>query len=124
MRTLVIAIAATAVLGLAPSALAQQSVNGPNQMPNIPQGSGGSFGMNVHDDASQGYDLAVMMLKKKVERVTREDGGKLTSDHLASLQAELDGLNHRFGARPAQRASFGRHEAAPGPSSSSSATSG
>ena len=55
--------------------------------------------------------------------MTREDGGKLTSDHLASLQAELDTLNRQYGAKPARRASFGSHEAAPGPSSSSTASS-
>ena len=67
----------------------------------------------------------VKQLKKKVDRVTAEDGGKLTAGHQASLQAELDALNRQFGAKPrvARRASFGRHDAGPGPSTSSSASS-
>jgi hypothetical protein len=56
-----------------------------------------------------------MMLKKKMDRQTREDGGKLTPEHAASLQAELDKVNLQFGvkAKPARRASFGHHEPAP-----------
>src|SRR5256885_740218 len=97
MRTFTLALVATAAMALATAAVAQQSVDGPNQQPNIPQGSGASYGMNVHENTpADRYDLAVMMLKKKVDRVTREDGGKLTADHQASLQAELDTLNHKF----------------------------
>jgi hypothetical protein len=81
-----------------------------------PQGSGGPFGLNPHGDAwADKYDLAIMLLKKKMDRETREDGGKLTPEHAASLQAELDKVNLQFGvkAKPARRASFGHHEPAP-----------
>lgn len=122
MRTLILTLTATAALGLATAAAAQQSVNGPNQMPNIPQGSGGSFGMNIHEGEASGYEAAVMRLKLKVDRVTHEDGGQLTSEHLASLQGELDALNRQYGRKPQvpRRASFGHHQPAPGGSSATS----
>ena len=51
------------------------------------------------------YDHAIVMLKKKMERLTREDGGQLSAAHQTSLQKELDGVNRRFrnAARFAQR---------------------
>ena len=45
----------------------------------------------------------VMMLKKKVARVTREDGGKLTPEHAAALQSDLDKLNRQFGRNKVAR---------------------
>jgi hypothetical protein len=42
------------------------------------------------------YDHAITMLKKKMDRLTREDGGQLSAAHQASLQKELDDVNHRF----------------------------
>jgi hypothetical protein len=42
------------------------------------------------------YDHAIIMLKKKMDRLTREDGGQLSAAHQASLQKELDDVNRRF----------------------------
>jgi hypothetical protein len=42
------------------------------------------------------YDHAIMALKQKMERLTREDGGQLSQEHQASLQKELDGVNQHF----------------------------
>jgi hypothetical protein len=128
MRTFTLALVATAALAAAPGAFAQMMTSN--------EGPSGGFGSTVPMPASNGaynsahsdtvadkYDLAVMQLKKKVDRVTREDGGKLSAEHAVELQAQLDEVNRQFGARPARRASFGRHDAAPGPSSSSTASS-
>jgi hypothetical protein len=46
------------------------------------------------------YDWHMTMLKRKMERLTREDGGQLSASHQANLQKELDALNLRYGARP------------------------
>jgi hypothetical protein len=98
MRTFTLALLATAAMGLATSAMAQQTVNGPNQQPNIPQGPGNGDRANYFPDTVQDrYDVAILLLKKKVDRVTREDGGKLTPEHAAALQSDLDKLNRRFG---------------------------
>jgi hypothetical protein len=106
MRTLILAIVAIAALGLSTAASAQAGAGvGVNH---------GDMGVDL-DSSGNRYDAAIMMLKKKMDRQTREDGGKLTPEHAASLQAELDKVNLQFGvkAKPARRASFGHHEPAP-----------
>ena len=98
---------ATSALGAASGAFAQAGAGvGVNH---------GDMGIDL-DSSGTRYDAAIMMLKKKMDRVTREDGGKLTPEHAAGLQAELDKVNLQFGVKPkpARRASFGRHDPAPG----------
>jgi hypothetical protein len=51
-------------------------------------------------DPRANYDWHVTMLKKKMSRLTRQDGGQLSAAHQASLQKELDDLNRRYGAGP------------------------
>jgi hypothetical protein len=107
MRTLILALVATAALSVAGGALAQAGAGvGVNH---------GDIGVDL-DSSGNRYDAAIMQLKKKMDRQTREDGGKLTPEHAASLQAELDKVNLQFGVKPkpARRASFGHREAAPG----------
>jgi hypothetical protein len=48
----------------------------------------------------ENYDQAIMTLKQKMERLTREDGGQLSAAHQASLQKELDDVNRRFHVGP------------------------
>lgn len=114
MRTLIPALAATAALAAATTASAQFAPS--TMQPPVPEAGGGSYGLNPHGDAwADNYDLAIMQLKKKKDRVTREDGGKLTPEHAAILQAELDKANLQFGVKqkPARRSSFGHHDPAP-----------
>jgi hypothetical protein len=49
----------------------------------------------------QRYDLRVMVLKAKLEKLTTEDGGQLSLAHETTLQRELDGLNRWFKLKPA-----------------------
>lgn len=110
MRTLILVLTATVTFGLAGAAQAQRAGVGVDN---------GSFAGTDYADANAQYDHAIMMLKKKMERITREDGGKLTPEHAAGLQAELDKVNHDHGlkAAPARRASFGHYTPAPEASS-------
>lgn len=98
MRTFTVALVATAAMGLATTALAQQTVNGPNQQPNIPQGTGefqnnGAAGASVAPD---GYNFRLMLLRHKLAAQTHDDGGQLTPEHQAALQKELDALNLHY----------------------------
>jgi len=109
MRTLILAVVTTAALASATVVFAQAGAGvGVNH---------GDMGIDL-DSSGARYEAAVMILKKK-DRLTREDGGKLTPEHAASLQAELDKVNLQFGvkAKPPRRASFGHHEPAPSGSS-------
>lgn len=49
----------------------------------------------------QRYDIRMMVLKAKMEALTAEDGGQLSLAHQASLQRELDDVNHWFKLKPA-----------------------
>lgn len=125
MRTFTLALAAAATLGLAGAAVAQSNnvTFAPSTMQPAPapQGAGDFNRLDNPDTVTDHYDLAIMLLKKKMDRMTREDGGQLTPEHQAGLQAELDKVNLRFGlkGKPGRRASFGHHEPAPGGSSAS-----
>jgi hypothetical protein len=98
-------LAISAAVGLAAAALAtgaQAQSRGSDMtssaLPSPPGQSGGVLTTPSERQANlqQSYDLAIMMLKKKMERVTREDGGQLSEAHQAGLQKELDDVNHRF----------------------------
>lgn len=107
MRTLTLALVAAAALGSATGAVAQAGAGvGVNH---------GDMGVDL-DSSGTRYDNAISMLKKKMDRLTREDGGKLTPEHAAGLQAELDKVNLQFGVKPkpARRSSFGHHDVAQG----------
>ncbi|HEY0435565.1 MAG TPA: hypothetical protein VGC92_02925 [Phenylobacterium sp.] len=104
MRTLILALAAAAALTVAPAAFAQSvSPTYSEMQAPLPQGSGAFVGSDLTDTPADRYDFSVMMLKKKVDRVTREDGGALTPEHASALQKELDTLNRRFGVKVASR---------------------
>jgi hypothetical protein len=78
-------------------------------LPNPPGQHGGLFAepstpADSLANLQESYDLSIMMLKKKMQRLTREDGGQLSAAHQASLQADLDRVNRRYHAgRFAQR---------------------
>jgi hypothetical protein len=92
---------------IAAGALATGASAGPaapdqvSSMPNVP-GAQTSFFADPETPAESAanlqdsYDHAITMLKKKMDRLTREDGGQLSAAHQASLQKELDDVNHRF----------------------------
>ncbi len=99
MRTFTVALLATAAMGLATTALAQQMVNEPSHMqPAIPAPASGGFNAPGAPIASltDPYGFRMMILKRKADRMTREDGGRLTPEHQAGLQKELDALNHAY----------------------------
>jgi hypothetical protein len=106
MRTFTPAILAIAALGLATSALAQQSVNGPNQQPNIPPALGDGHPANYFGatpSREELYARRIATLRDKMRKITAEDGGQLTPDHAADLQKALDSLNRQFGVKVASR---------------------
>jgi hypothetical protein len=43
-----------------------------------------------------GYGAELAQLKRRMERLTRKDGGRLTPAHQASLQRDLNALNRRY----------------------------
>jgi hypothetical protein len=93
MRTAIFALVLAAGLGAA-AAAAAQAPSTPSSMTSPPPQNSREYsnGLNFAGPGD-GYDFKMMMLKKKVDRITREDGGRLTPEHQASLQAELDKLN-------------------------------
>ncbi|MFL5295629.1 MAG: hypothetical protein ACJ798_04525 [Phenylobacterium sp.] len=100
MRAAIFALALAAGLGAAAAAAAQTSTPSYMTTP-LPQNTGEyNNGLNFAGPGD-GYEFKLMMLKKKMDRITRQDGGQLTPEHEASLQAELDKLNgaHRKMAR-------------------------
>jgi hypothetical protein len=103
MRLLIGSCMALGVAAFATAALAQS--RGADQVssylpsPPVAQGSflddratPAESRVNLQDS----YDHAILMLKKKMDRLTREDGGQLSPAHQASLQKELDDVNRRF----------------------------
>ncbi len=100
--------------GLATAALATAAMAGPQgadqvstSFANPPQAviDGPLTPLDSDANLQASYDHNIMMLKKKMERLTREDGGQLSATHQASLQKELDDVNrhYRDAARFAQR---------------------
>ena len=61
-------------------------------------------GVRMHDDALQTqaerprdpYTEAMVALKAKLLQQTQADGGKLTPEHQASIQKELEAINQRY----------------------------
>jgi hypothetical protein len=95
-----ISIVAAIAAGAVATAAAAQS-RGTDQVSQYmpPPGQQGSILPTPAEDLAnlqQSYDTAIMMLKKKMDRLTREDGGQLSPAHQASLQQELDAVNRRF----------------------------
>ena len=103
MRTLILAL--VAALASATGAMAQQSVDGPNQKPNIPQGSGefSHTGSGVGTSADAMYMTRLAMIQRAAARQTHADGGRLTPAHQAKLQRELDALNGHYKVATASR---------------------
>lgn len=62
-------------------------------------------GVRMHEDALQTqaekprdpYTEAMVALKTKLQRLTQADGGKLTPEHQAAIQKELDVINQKYG---------------------------
>jgi hypothetical protein len=101
-RSLFVAMAGMAASALAPVAMAQQAPAGAPVVTLPPSTSDGAadlaaLGVSTANP-QESYDQAIMTLKAKMERLTREDGGHLSAEHQASLQKELDDVNRRFHA--------------------------
>ncbi|HLZ73889.1 hypothetical protein [Phenylobacterium sp.] len=47
------------------------------------------------------YAAKILALRQKMQKLTQQDGGRLSDEHKASLQRELDGVNKSFGIKPA-----------------------
>ena len=56
------------------------------------------FALGNGETPRQRYLLEVAMLRKKMQRWTSEDGGKLSEAHQAALQRELDAINKAYAA--------------------------
>src|SRR5689334_8653557 len=88
-----IALAALSTAAMGQSAGADQVSTMPS-----PPAQQGAFPTSLGDrqaNLQDSYDQEITMLKKKMDRLTREDGGQLSAAHQASLQKELDDVNRR-----------------------------
>jgi hypothetical protein len=86
---------------LATPALAANSGPQINAMA-APRGGGVIFGpVTPIITLQRSYDLRMLRLKAKMQRLTAQDGGELSTAHEASLQKELDGVNRFYGLKPA-----------------------
>jgi hypothetical protein len=56
------------------------------------------FALGNAESPRQRYLLEIAMLRKKLQRWTTEDGGKLSEAHQAALQRELDAINKAYAA--------------------------
>jgi hypothetical protein len=94
MRIRVLALTAGAALALAAPAFAQMGLGAPL--------GPGSINQNTYqyipNDRSlpQGYVKKVTALSYKTLELRAEDGGKLTPEHLASLQRELNAITRQY----------------------------
>jgi hypothetical protein len=97
MRICVVVLAAGAALALTAPAFAQMGLS--------PQIGPGSTNQNTYqyipNDRSlpQGYVKKVTALSYKTLELRAEDGGKLTPEHLTSLQRELNALARQYRVR-------------------------
>jgi hypothetical protein len=111
-RSLVVAMAGLAAAAfLATGAMAQPApADGraassvPSNTPDDGAAELAALGERPAVSPQESYDEAIMALKQKMERLTREDGGQLSAAHQASLQKELDEVNRRFHAGPSAQA--------------------
>jgi hypothetical protein len=110
MRLAVLAVSLTAALSAGGGASAQMTGQmgmmgqmGPMMTPPPPVSAAYGTGADGADfpSAQQRYAARIMALKAKMQRLTAQDGGRLTPEHQASLQRELDGVNKSFGIKPA-----------------------
>jgi hypothetical protein len=103
MRICVLALAAGAVLALSAPAFAQVALS-----PLAPMEPGSEhMGRAAYAQEDQGvpkvYQKKITAFSYKVLEQKAEDGGKLTPDHAAGLQRELDRLNIQYGVRTKMR---------------------
>ena len=102
MRVCTIALATAAALALAAPAFAQVGTS-------VGDGFAGYVNPSQPDAGPDSSSLPKSYMKKvtdlsyKVMEQRREDGGKLTPEHLASMQREFDRLNHQYGIRSSVR---------------------
>jgi hypothetical protein len=99
MRLLIGVALGAAVAALSTAAMAQSAgADQVSAMPSPPTQQGAlptSLG-DRQANLQESYEQEIMMLKKKMERLTREDGGQLSAEHQVSLQKQLDDVNRRF----------------------------
>ena len=111
MRIYVLALAAGATLALAGAAAAQTMV----EVPMSTAAPTGSYqGQGAYDgpgspgrmargmiipDRRYNYLMKVETLREKAVRTEARDGGRLSPEHAASLQHELDKLNRVYGVK-------------------------
>ena len=100
MRICVLALATAAAVAAAAPAFAQLATAAC-----IPSGMGSSSSDNSLSGpiVSKFYVKKVTALSYKILEARAEDGGKLTPEHLASLQQELDQLNRQYDIRTSLR---------------------
>ncbi len=104
MRHGLFALATAAALALAAPAFAQLGTS-------VGEGFAGYVNPSQPDAGPDGAGLPKSYMKKvtdlsfKVLEQRREDGGRLTPEHLAMLQRQFDRLNHSYGLRSSLRLS-------------------
>ena len=99
MRARVTALAVAFGLGSAGAAAAQTMGMGQSAMAAHAQtGPDDPFALGQAESPKARYALELSMLRKKMLRMTQEDGGQLSAPHQAALQRELDAINKAYAA--------------------------
>jgi hypothetical protein len=115
MRALIGIVVGVAASSLATATVAQSSQASGGFPAEVRQGGDGSFVPGVATAIGERgaplggavvptrYEFALAMLQADVDRLTRSDGGHLTSEHQAGFQKDLDDLNRHFHKGPYAR---------------------
>ena len=96
MRTSVLALAAGAALALTGPAFAQMMMGGYPGPTSSMDGSQAAYQYNHERDLPAAYVKKLAALSDKILQMRAEDGGKLTPEHLDSLQHELVQLKRQY----------------------------
>jgi hypothetical protein len=107
MRICVLALATCALLALSAPAFAQVALS--PLAPMDPGSENMSRAAYPQEDqgAPKAYQKKITAFSYRVLEQKAEDGGKLTPQHAAALQHELDQLNQQYGVRTKLRINAG-----------------
>jgi hypothetical protein len=106
MRLSVLVLLAGGALLTASAAAAQMTMPMLSNMPRQATYGGDTVGV-APVSAQLRYQERLAMLRKKLLKVTAEDGGQLSEAHKAALQQELDSINRELAANTATPRPFG-----------------
>jgi hypothetical protein len=102
MRRSILALAAAGGLAAAGPAGAQMGMGMAPMPPRVQQDDPFGPGRMEFPTARERYVEQLQRLRRKMLKITAQDGGQLTEAHRAALQQELDGINRAYAANAAR----------------------